>query len=104
MKAIAPMAVGRVGRSLLLSPQGKLRATAWLLRGEDEVGIVVDAGRAGVVADDLTRFKIRVEATIEVEAGIVRDVIGPDAASVVARIGGSAPDPEVWRRDADGTG
>ena len=102
-QAIAPIAVGGVERSLHLSPQGKLRATAWLLRGEDEVGLVVDAGRAGVVADDLARFKIRVEATIEVEAGTVFDVIGPDAPSVVTRIGRSGADPGVWRRGADGT-
>jgi folate-binding protein YgfZ len=102
-QAIAPIAAGRVERSLLLSPQGKLRAIAWLLRGEAEVGLVVDAGRAGVVADDLARFKIRVDATIDVEAGTVLDVIGPDAPSVVARIGGSGADPGVWRRGADGT-
>ncbi len=102
-QAIAPIELGRVERTLLLSPQGKLRATGWLLRGEDEVGIVVDAGRAEVVAGDLARFKIRVEATIEVEVRAVLDVIGPDAWSVVADLGGGGSDPELWRRTPDGT-
>ena len=102
-QAIAPMELGRVKRTLLLSPQGKLRATAWLLRGEDEVGIVVDAGRAEVVAGDLARFKIRVEATIEVEACAVLDVIGPDAWSVVTGLGGAGSDSGVWRRGPEGT-
>lgn len=102
-QAIAPIAVGGVERTLLLSPQGKLRATAWLLRGEDEVGIVVDSGRGEVVAGDLARFKIRVDATIEAEAAAVLDVIGPDAASVVAGLGAPATDPSLWSRGPDGT-
>jgi aminomethyltransferase len=102
-QAVAPIEVGGVERTLLLSPQGKLRATGWLLRGDDEVGIVVDAERAAIVAEDLARFKIRVDATIAVEAGAVLDIIGPAAASVVAGLGMAAPGSLVWERSPDGT-
>jgi len=102
-QAIAPIARGGVERTLLLSPQGKLRATAWLLRGEDEVGIVVDAGRAGIVVGDLTRFKIRVDATIEAEDAAVLDVVGPAAAAAVAGLGAPTTDPNLWSRGPDGT-
>lgn len=101
-QAVAPIEVGGLERTLLLSPQGKLRATAWLLKGDDEVGIVVDTDRAAVVAGDLARFKIRVDATIDIEAGVVIDVIGPAAASVVARLGVALSHPQVWARGPDG--
>jgi folate-binding protein YgfZ len=102
-QAVAAIRVGRVAPSLLLSPRGKLRATAWLLREEQEVGIVVDAGRAEVVAGDLARFKIRVDAAIDIERGAVLDVIGPEAASVLAGLEAAAADPAGWARNAEGT-
>lgn len=61
---IAAMEVGSTARSLLLSPQGKLRATLLVLRGEERVGLVADTGRGEIVFGDLSRFKIRVDALI----------------------------------------
>ena len=52
---VAGLPVGAVARSLLLGPQGKLRALLWLLRGEERVAMVADAGVAQAVLDDLTQ-------------------------------------------------
>lgn len=65
-QSVAGIPVGGTARSLLLAPSGKLRATLFVLRGENRVGLVCDAGRAEVVAGDLARFKIRVDVAIDV--------------------------------------
>jgi folate-binding protein YgfZ len=70
------MAVGATARSLLLAPNGKLRATLLVLRGQDRVGLACDVGLAAVVAGDLSRFKIRVDAEIELESGPVWEIWG----------------------------
>jgi folate-binding protein YgfZ len=61
---VAAMAAGDVARSLLLEPRGKLRALLWVLRGDDRVGLVADAGVGGVVSEQLRRFRFRVDAEI----------------------------------------
>jgi folate-binding protein YgfZ len=62
---IAKLEPGTVTRSLLLEPQGKLRHVLWVLRGEDEVGLITDPGRGDELASDLGRYKIRVDVEIE---------------------------------------
>jgi folate-binding protein YgfZ len=62
---IGDLAPGLVRRSLLLTPQGKLDHILWVLRGSDEVGLVVDAGRGEDLAAKLGRYRIRVEVEIE---------------------------------------
>lgn len=57
---------GTVCRSFLLQPQGKLIALLWLLVGDEEVGMICDAGVATDVAATLNRFRIRVKAEISV--------------------------------------
>ena len=98
---IAGIPVGGAAPSLLLAPQGKLRATLWVLRGEDRIGLVADAGRGEIVAGDLTRFKIRVEVDISVEAGPVIDVWGPEAAAALSSIGLDVPPTPGWTQDGD---
>ncbi len=77
---VAAMAPGATGRSLLLAPQGKLRATLFLLRGDDRVGLVCDAGRIETVVGDLSRFKIRVDATIAEDPRTLYEIWGPEVA------------------------
>ena len=90
---------GHVASSLLLAPQGKLRAPHTLLRGDGEVGLVADAGIGQVAAEDLRRFKIRVDVEIAVEEGPVVDVWGPSAASLVAAATDrTVPDAGHWVR------
>jgi folate-binding protein YgfZ len=101
-QAVAPLAIGDVARSLLLAPQGKLRAPHHLFRGQDEVGLLVDTGVAAVAAHDLRRFKIRVDVTIETDPGGVLAVWGPNAAGAVAQVVGREPPGAGWRRDAGG--
>ncbi len=96
-QAVEGVEPGSAARSLLLSPQGKLRAPHVLLRGEDEVGLITDAGVGETAAADLRRFKIRVDASIEPETGPVVGVWGPTAAAAVASVTGIEPE-LGWRR------
>jgi folate-binding protein YgfZ len=81
------MGEGSVGHSFLLAPNGKLRTPHVLWRGVDEVALVTGPGGAVIVATDLRRFKIRVDATIETEDRDVLTVIGPEAVGVLTRAG-----------------
>jgi len=76
---IAAMQVGTVQRSLLLAPTGKLRAALWVLRGDGAVGLAADARVTETVAQDLSRFKVRVDVAISVETRPVWEIWGPDA-------------------------
>ncbi len=96
-QSLGSMVPGDVAPSLLLSPQGKLRAPHTALRGEGEVGLVTDAGVGDVAAGDLSRFKIRVEVTIEHETRPAITVIGPHSAAVVRETAGIDPG-EGWQR------
>jgi len=100
-QAVAPLGGGAVAPSLLLAPQGKLRAPHHLLSGQDEVGLVVDAGIGEIAASDLRRFKIRVDVTVELDPGPVVDVWGPAAAAAVSAVTGSPVRPDGgWERTA----
>jgi tRNA-modifying protein YgfZ len=90
---IAGMAASTVARSFLLEPRGKLLALLWVLRGEDEVGLITDAGRGGVTLEALERYRFRVKAEIEAPQPVV-EVWGPDAAAVLTRA--ELPVPSGW--------
>jgi tRNA-modifying protein YgfZ len=62
---IGDMEPGTVRRSLLLTPQGKLDHIIWVLRGADEVGLLVDAGGGEDLTTKLGRYRIRVDVDIE---------------------------------------
>jgi folate-binding protein YgfZ len=87
---------GDVARSLLLAPQGKLRATLRLLAAGDGVGLVADRGVGQTVVDDLSRFKIRVDATIELEPVPMASLIGPEVGGSLTAAGLRAPGPKAW--------
>lgn len=93
---IAAIPVGGTARSLLLAPNGKLRALLYVLRDTDRVGLVCDAGVVGLVMDDLRRFKIRVDVDLEDESRQLREVWGERAAELV----GSVPAAGRWVEDA----
>jgi folate-binding protein YgfZ len=97
-QAVASIEAGDVARSLLLAPQGKLRAPHYLLRGEHEVGLVVDLAVAETAAADLRRFKIRVDVVIDRETQPVIDVWGPQAHDVATFVVGAAPGASTWVR------
>lgn len=73
---IATAAPGTVLRSLLLDPQGKLGHILWVLRGEDEVGLVTDPGRGEDLVSILSRYRIRVQVEIEKETAPAWLVVG----------------------------
>lgn len=91
---------GSIVRSLLLSPQGKLRALLWVLIGEEEVVLITDTGTAETVRADLLRYRIRVDVEIELEERPVFELLGPSSAGVL-RAAGRAPG-EGWRETEDG--
>ena len=93
---VTAMGAGTTAPSLLLAPNGKLRATLLLLRGDDQVGLICDAGRVDTVVADLTRFKIRVDADIKIEGRPVWDIWGPEAHSAVGRV----PPVGEWEDDS----
>lgn len=101
-QAIAELDIGDVSRSLLLSPQGKLRATLVALRSDDGVALVSSPGVGAAVIADLNRFKIRVDATIEPAPTVLDSVVGPEAAGALARAGYDPPVPGAWVRTAKG--
>lgn len=61
---MSDLSPGKVARSLLLGPQGKMDHILWVLRGEDEVGLVTDPGRGPELAATLARYRIRVKVDI----------------------------------------
>lgn len=82
---------GEVRRSLLLAPNGKLRAVLYVLTGVDEVGLVADEGVGSTVVGDLNRFKIRVDVAIEHDDRRLVEVWGPDASRVIRDAGYHVP-------------
>ncbi len=91
---------GSVVRSLLLSPQGKLRALLWALIGAEELVLVTDAGAAETVRADLLRYRIRVDVEIELEERPVFELLGPLSAGVLKAAGQTAG--TGWHKTADG--
>lgn len=79
---IATLETGSGARSLLLAPNGKLRAVLWVVRQHDRIGLLGDAGRTNVIATDLARFKIRVDVELEVETKPIYDIWGPGAVRI----------------------
>jgi folate-binding protein YgfZ len=84
---IGGLGPGEGERSLLLAPNGKLRAILHALRNGDEVGLLCDAMVTDRVREDLLRFKIRVDVEIELESRPVWEVWGPQATAVVGHEG-----------------
>jgi folate-binding protein YgfZ len=67
---------GQARRSFLLAPQGKLDFLLWVLREEERIGLVTDAGRGDDLASVLSRYRIRVDVDIDAEADDVWIVVG----------------------------
>jgi folate-binding protein YgfZ len=91
-QSVAGTEPGVVRRSLLLSPQGKMRALLWVLGGEAaEVGLVTQRATESTLAEDLTRFRFRVDASIDLEDRPVVTLIGPGAADALLAAGVPRP-------------
>lgn len=86
------LADDKVVRSLLLAPRGKLRALLWVARSGDEFDLIADTSAAPAVFEDLTRFKLRVDATIGDPMPVV-DLIGPTSSAILAAAGS----PMAWQ-------
>jgi tRNA-modifying protein YgfZ len=73
---IGTVAPGSVVQSLLLDPQGKLDFLLWVLRGDDEVALVTEDGRADELVSRLSRYRIRVDVEIAMEESDIFLVVG----------------------------
>lgn len=83
---IAAMRSETTALSLLLAPNGKLRATLVVLRGDERIGLICDVGAVDAVVGDLSRFRIRVAVEIEVDERPVWDLWGPEAVHSVNQV------------------
>jgi aminomethyltransferase len=70
---------GTCRRTFLLGPRGKLRAIAWAITDAESVLLVTESGRSQTLVDDLSRYRIRVDATVEPDDRVVHLVVGPGA-------------------------
>jgi folate-binding protein YgfZ len=70
------MAPGDTRRSFLLEPQGKLQFLLWVIRENDRIGLLTDAGRGEELAAALGRYRIRVDVDIQQEEREVWIVMG----------------------------
>lgn len=70
------MTPGTVRRAMLLDPTGKLGFLLWVLSEEDRIGLVTDPGRGEDLAATLSRYRIRVDVSIDVESADRWLVIG----------------------------
>lgn len=98
-QSIAPLELGGAARSLLLEPRGKLRALLFVLRGDDRVGLMSDAGLGAAVVGDLTRFKLRVDVELGGEERPVVDVWGPEAEMRLGEMGLAVPPAPGWTEE-----
>jgi folate-binding protein YgfZ len=87
---VGELEAGKVTRSLLLEPQGKLAHLLWVMRGVDEIGLLTDPGRGGELASALGRYRIRVDVEIE----------QPQIPSWMV-VGDWGPEPGTWERRGD---
>jgi len=91
-QSVAATGPDAVRRSLLLTPQGKMRALLWLLGGQsDKIGLVTQRSTAELVVADLTRFRFRVDAGIETDQRSVVALVGPGAPEALRAAGLDSP-------------
>ena len=90
---------GGVSRSLLLGPEGKLRAVLWVLKGKGELLLVVDRGMGEALAAELNRYRFRVDAVVEPLSGEILGLWGPSSRTVLEQADLFAPD--GWERRGD---
>lgn len=101
-QSVASTEPGSVRRSLLLTPQGKMRAFLWILgSAEGEIGLITQRSTVDIVVSDLNRFRFRVDATIEVDSRPAATLVGPGAEA--ALLAAEIPRPgDGWLSTASG--
>ncbi len=65
---LSSLSNGESVRSFLLKPDGKLGYSLFVARKGDSYGLVTEPGRGDDLASELSRYRIRVDVTIEVES------------------------------------
>ena len=76
------MSPGEVRRSFLLAPRGKLDHILWVVKREDEIGLITDHGRGEALAAGIGRYRIRVDVEIDLEPDPTWLVIGRESSEL----------------------
>ncbi len=82
---IAGLQPGQAGQSLLLAPNGRLRAI--LVVARTDAGFAVISEQPDHVVEDLRRFRIRVDVELEPDARPVSSMVGPAGPHVLGELG-----------------
>ena len=82
---VAGLAEGRATRSLLLAPNGRLRAVISVARIGDAIAMI--STQSEHVLSDLTRFRIRVDVDLAIDSRPVSMLWGPEAELVLEHSG-----------------
>lgn len=96
---VAAMEAGSVARALLLDPRGKLEAHLWVLRAQERVGLVVDAGVVEAVRDRLMAFMFRVDVHLSLDPRPAHELWG-DAHGLVSTLS-VHPGQRAWSDDGE---
>jgi folate-binding protein YgfZ len=87
-QSVAGMAVGEQRWTFVLEPTGKVDSLARITRtGEQRFELDTDAGHGEALLARLNRFRIRVDATIELRPSELADDRAPDAEHERIRVG-----------------
>lgn len=82
---VAGLAPGHASPSLLLAPNGRLRAIVTIARIGDAIALI--SAQSDHLLADLTRFRIRVNVDLETDPRPVSMVWGPEAHQAIVRAG-----------------
>lgn len=94
---VAGMGPGTVAPAAFLTPKGKLVATAWLLRGEERVGIEVPSAAADELLAMLDQYHFRERLELERPSGFAARLGYGRKALQAAGLA-----PGQWQQDQDG--
>lgn len=94
---VAELAVGDSASTLLLAPNGKLRAMGIIANLGDAYAVL--SGQADHVLADLRRFRIRVDVELQLDESPVTAVSGPGVAAAFQKAGWPLTS-AAWRIDA----
>jgi folate-binding protein YgfZ len=92
---IEGLAEGEGARSLLLSPQGKLRALLWVGRLGEGLTLVTDAGYGERVIEDLLHYRVREKVELSAPRPVAM-LVGPTASPPPGSLPAHLPDLPRW--------
>ena len=87
---IGSLEPGSTAQSLLLAPNGRIEFLLWVLRGENEVGLVTEDGRDDQLTTLLSRYRIRVDVEIALDTRPTYLIVGDSRSEAMGWSNGDA--------------